>query len=286
MITERKIQLPSLKMRYLQAGSGNQNTILLLHGLGAQSDIWRPNIPDLVTAGYDIYAIDLPGFGYTETPSGIYTVEYVAGIVNEFIEALQLEQITVVGHSMGGAISMGFALNFPEKLKALILIDAYGLSNRFIPISVSLVSKMGLPYLYYRLTKQTEKALAHILAANFQNPDRLPTDLYKLATSGDWLQGTSGSTRSVLGLALSLGFPHQRDRFRRALRDVFDQKQIPVMIAWGKEDQLFSVDDAHRMGNQLPESNVHVFENCGHVPPLEQSDHFNQAILQFLGKVA
>ncbi len=284
MITERRIQLPSLSMRYLQAGSTTGKKILLLHGLGAQADIWRPNIPALVEAGFDVYACDLPGFGNTETPSKIFTVEYVAGIVDELVEALNLEWVTVVGHSMGGAIAMGFALSYAAKLKALILIDTYGLSNHFFPISVSLVSKLGIPYLYYRLTGQKKKALTRILAVNFQNPDKLPAELYQLATNGDWIQGTSGSTRSVLGLALSLGLPHQRERLRKRLRDVFDQKQIPIMIAWGEEDRLFAVADAHRIGEELPESAVYVFENCGHVPSLEQDATFNQAVLDFLGK--
>jgi pimeloyl-ACP methyl ester carboxylesterase len=270
-------------MRYLWAGKGTGKPILLLHGLGVQSDIWRPNIPALVDANYDVIAIDLPGFGDTDTPSTIYTIEYVTSIINEFTEQMKIEAITLVGHSMGGAIAMGYAQNYSEKVNALILIDAYGLSNQFIPISVSLVSKLGIPYLYYRLTGQKEKALAKILSANLQNPERLPTELHQLATSGEWLQGTSGSARSVLGLAFSLGLPHQRKRFREGLRKIFIQKQIPVMVAWGEEDRLFSVSDAFHFGEELPESSVHIFENCGHIPPLEQDTSFNQVMLRFLG---
>ena len=135
MITEAKLQLSSLQVNYQKAGPQSAPVVLLLHGLGARASFWLPVIPLLVDQGFQVYALDLPGFGNSESVAELYTPDVVGELVREFVEALHLSPVIVVGHSMGGTMAGSFAIADPASIKALVFVDAVGFSNNLLPIS-------------------------------------------------------------------------------------------------------------------------------------------------------
>lgn len=282
MITESKIQLTSQTINYFKAGAETNSNILLLHGLGTRASFWLPIIPFLVDAGYQVYAPDLPGFGYSDSAVELFSPTYMGSIVNEFVETLNLSSVIIVGHSMGGAMAGSFAISHPQIIKALILVDAYGLCANTIPLSPSVLYKLSLPSLYYRLTRQSEKLIQPIIESNFHDPERLSPEILEMAIRENWLDRSSGRTQAVLGLAAHLGSPPQRKKFRQQLRDQSRQFRFPILLIWGQEDNFIPVDGAHQLKKEIPEIELHIISNCGHVPPLERTEEFNHQVMQFI----
>ena len=256
--------------------------VVLLHGLGITSDFWRPNIPDLADAGYHVYTLDLPGFGKSDVPGGIYSVGFFADVVNEFIEQKELDQIILVGHSLGGAIAICFASTFPEKVRALVLSDTFGVGNGFLPTSLDFFTDLVIPSIIFRASDQTQRVIDLILDLNFYDRSKLPAELIDLTMSGSWTKGYRGRLKTSLGAAISLGTAFQRKRFLSQFQLCHKNHHIPVLILWGEEDRLFPVSDAYRLEAALPGSSLHIFAKCGHVPSLEMVSQFDDVLIHFL----
>ena len=91
-IDDERVKLARVSLRYLHAGSPNNPPLVPLHGIGVTADIWRPNIPSLAEAGFSVFAIDAPGFGDSDKPLGVYTLNFFTGILYEFINWLILQR--------------------------------------------------------------------------------------------------------------------------------------------------------------------------------------------------
>jgi pimeloyl-ACP methyl ester carboxylesterase len=281
VITEAKRRISSRTVNYQKAGSQNAPAILLLHGLGTRASFWQPVMPRLVEAGYQVYALDLPGFGYTDLPNRLYTPENIAELLNLFTRALGLEKVIVIGHSMGGAIAAGFASIDPTSIKALVLVDAFGLSDDWIPVSPTILLDLALPSIYYRFTRQSERLIQSILEANFHVPERLNPAVLDMAIAEDWT-GHGKSIEVVYGLGVSLALRHQRRKLIQGLRSNFLQYGFPFLVIWGQHDRLIPISSAHHIKSEIPEIELRIIPDCGHVPPLEVTDEFNQLLVEFI----
>lgn len=121
------IDLDGQRTSYYEAGQG-ENTILLLHGGGIDSAMisWGKLIGGL-SARQHIIAPDLPGYGQSDQPDITYTQAFYLDFLTRFLDALNLEKVSLAGLSLGGGISLGFALNFPRRVEKLVLLDSYGI---------------------------------------------------------------------------------------------------------------------------------------------------------------
>src|SRR5688572_14209517 len=106
-----------MRLHYHDLGKGYP--VLFLQGSGSGASGWsnfHRNAPAFVEAGYRALLIDLPGYGYSSKPTdAIYTQDYFVGYINEFLEKLGIDKLALVGNSLGGALSLGFALKYPHK---------------------------------------------------------------------------------------------------------------------------------------------------------------------------
>jgi len=138
----------------MECGEGCDH-ILLIHGYGAYSITWKDLIPPLIKAGKKVWTIDLLGFGYSDKPLDIpYTLELYLEQINAFMHDMHIPRADLIGHSMGGAIALGMAMDFSDRVKSLTLISpmaylskvAFGLriGKRFL----SLIKLFwGMPFL-------------------------------------------------------------------------------------------------------------------------------------------
>jgi pimeloyl-ACP methyl ester carboxylesterase len=113
----RRVALRNTEIFYYDAGADHHPTLLLLHGLGDEADTWRSIIPSL-SREYRIIAPDLPGFGRSPGPRGAYSLTFFARTIAEFIAALQLRHITLVGHSLGAMIAQRLSIGFPDLIES------------------------------------------------------------------------------------------------------------------------------------------------------------------------
>lgn len=282
MITEAKLQLSSLRVNYQKAGPQSALVVLLLHGLGARASFWLPVIPSLVDQGFQVYALDLPGFGSSESVAELYTPDVVGKLVREFVEALHLSPVIVVGHSMGGTLAGSFAIADPASIKALVFVDAFGFSNNLLPVSPAIFYNLTIPSLYYRLTWQSDKLIQPIIKSNFHDSDRLSPEILDMAIAENWVGRSSDRVKILYGLSVSMGFQAQRSQYVRNLRDRFHQYGFPILVIWGQEDAFIPVRDAYQIKSKIPEIALQIIPDCGHVPPLEKTDEFNQLLIQFI----
>lgn len=115
------VQTADIRMHYLQAGTGLP--VILVHGFPETSYEWRKQVPALVDAGYAVFAPDTRGFGRTEKPGGRVTRQLLALDIVNFMDALGIESAHLVGHDWGGIIAFKVAIDWPERITKLALLD-------------------------------------------------------------------------------------------------------------------------------------------------------------------
>jgi len=132
-VDERCVNIGGISTRYVVEGRGSP--ILLIHGFGEFLEVWGYNISPL-SEHFTVYALDLPGHGLSEEPRADYTLDYAARFVADFMKTLEIKRASLVGHSLGGLLCLKIAIDFPDRVDKLILVDSAGLSNRW-PVECS-----------------------------------------------------------------------------------------------------------------------------------------------------
>ena len=128
-VENRWVEIDGLRIRYLKAGERNA-PVLLLHGGGYDSaSLSYKHAIGPVSEHHRAFAPDWPGYGESDKPKMEYTTEYYAGFLGRLMDALGLEKASLIGISMGGAISLGFSLRSPKRVEKLVLVDSHGLGG-------------------------------------------------------------------------------------------------------------------------------------------------------------
>jgi pimeloyl-ACP methyl ester carboxylesterase len=277
-IEEKTILVEGVTVHYLQAGESG-SPVVLLHGAGADSArlSWEEVIVPLAESGHTVYALDLPGYGATGWVDASYTVQYNVDFVLRWLNAVGLDQVGLMGLSMGGAISLGLALDHPDRVEKLVLVDSYGIQRKvamhFISwLMVKIPGIMEYSWSYARKSKQNSRWL---LSSIFANPKAIPDSLMD----------------EVYQAALQ---PHAGEAFTRQQRDevtpgglktVFISRlpeiQIPTLLIHGRKDiavPLACAEEAHHL---IAGSELRIIDNAGHWPQREQPAAFLQALLPF-----
>lgn len=256
-----------LVTRVLEAGDGD-DTVILIHGVGARADRWRQNVEGLAAGGYHVYAFDLPGHGFaTKSADFDYTISGYASFVEALTAALDIERMCLVGTSLGAHIAGHLTCARPHHVRALIMVGALGLEvlgDRGAGLAEGIrdISRAGI----------TAK-LKFLLA----NED--------LITPG-WVEeearvnSSPGANQAFALLSEYLRDGIDEDLIITPLMEV--SETVPTLLIWGAEDAAVPASIGRRAANLLPRACFQEIEGTGHAPYLEKPDHFNQCVLQFL----
>ena len=257
---------------YVTAGRGAP--LLLLHGLGESVVAWRSNI-SVLAERYAVYAPDLPGHGDSAKPDITYDLDAGVRFVLQFMEALRLEGVVLMGNSMGGLTALATVLRHPDRTKALVLVDSPGL-GRELAWQIRLVSLPGVGILMEALKV---KAGLRIAPAIFHRPERMEPIVYEELQR---LHGIPELRRAVLSaLRNGVNLLGLRPPLR-LLQNRSTPLPVPTLVVWGREDRVIPVAHAERIGRQVPGVQVRILPDCGHWPQMEQAEAFNEAVLAFL----
>ena len=128
MPTEKRLSLEGHEIAYWDEGEGVP--LFFIHGLTASKESWTPNLAQF-TGRYRVIALDLPGFGHSAKPPIDYSIALYGGVVSAFLANLGIERPHFIGNSMGGHISMLYALDRPTEVRSLVLVDAAGANVDF-----------------------------------------------------------------------------------------------------------------------------------------------------------
>jgi pimeloyl-ACP methyl ester carboxylesterase len=251
------------KVHYLEAGAGQTETVILLHGMGGDATNWAQTIKPLA-AKYRVFALDQIGFGLSEKPSLNYRIMTFVDFLNQFYKELKIEKTSLVGNSLGGWIAATFALTYPEKVERLVLVDSSGFKNLFdrmnynvIDASSSAETRRLFSLLFYDDRKfVSDAAVERFFAKKIAN-------------------GDSNTIQRLLA-----SFARGEDMLDNRLAAV---KQ-PTLIIWGREDELIPLEHGERLKKEIKGSQLFIIDKCGHVPQIECADVFNPALLKFLSE--
>lgn len=219
----------SLRLRVLEAGHGD-TTLVLLHGYGESLLAWRLLL-DRFTRHYRVVALDLPGFGLSDKPDTTYDYPAYARWLGDFLTRHTRGPVVVVGHSMGGQIAAGLALDHPDRVVATVLIDPAGAG-----INALLTDTGGIAS---PATQWVVSAMAFVLPVRDSAWLADPPDARDYQPSAD-----TGAARSGRRVLEQFDFAALRDRFR-------DLKQ-PVLLIWGEQDPTIPLTIGRRIAEQLP----------------------------------
>lgn len=269
------LSLPGIGIvRYAMEGEGMP--VVLLHGLGASSITWKPNIPALASE-YSVYAPDLPGHGGSSTPRARYDLDLGVRFVNAFLDARHIDSAALVGNSLGGLIAVATALRTPERVRALVLVSSAGLS-RTISWPLRLAS---LPLPRTLLMSLVGIVGGGLLKRIFYDPQRVdPVVVDELLRQTNHQPTADLVLRSIREGVTLLGL-----RRHLMLWEEIPRVQCPVAAVWGKQDRIIPVHHGYRLAQRFPHVQLRVFDQCGHLPQLEHPDRFNRVARDFLKHV-
>ncbi len=258
-------------VRYRHGGDGPP--LVCCHGIGldAAAVSWRYALPALA-AEHSAYALDFPGHGESGGDRRTYTTEYYVNVLDAFLDALDVEGATLVGASMGGAVALGHALDggSPERL---VLVDSYGLGADAVWRGAASAA-LRLPFAGELL--QGSVASRAGVRTNLGGlvgsavPDDLVDDVYE-----------SASRRSMRALRGWQRHEFRHDGLRTDYRSRLGELDVPTLLVHGARDPLFPVSWSRDAHARLSDSELRVFENCGHWTPRESPERFNRVVTEF-----
>ena len=251
------------------AGQPPRPAVVLIHGFGAALEEWAPVIPTLVEAGYRVVALDLRGHGWSDRPDGDYSIPGQSQLVLALADRLGLTTFDLVGHSWGSAVSLDVALRAPERVTRIALFNGMFFEAQQ-PVVFSWARVPGLGELVYGVfypERMDEK-----MAFSFYDPDRHATE--DLVERLDALMDRPGTLAASLAGVRAMDYAPLEAR----LRDV----RQPVLLLWGREDEVTPLEWGERLLHALPRARLEVLPRCGHIPMLEARALSNGHLLAFL----
>lgn len=272
---DRYVKVNGSQIRYWDEGQGDV-PLILVHGFAACIEYWQYNISAL-SQHHRVIAVDLLGFGKSDKPAINYSVRDFTQFLKAFLETLQIHEVVLIGHSIGGSISLAFALDYPETVKKLVLIAPPAFTQK-VPLAYRLLC---VPYmdkilplvrwpelvmlLFRRAAYRRErlsKALSQAIHEYNRSPESMAVLMHLMQTNSDWH-----------GL---------REEVFLAIKNRLKTLTIPVLLMWGKRDSIIPVSCAE-VGQQLiPQMELCLFEDCGHLVQIEMADEFNDRVERFL----
>ncbi|MEP1382708.1 MAG: alpha/beta hydrolase [Paraglaciecola sp.] len=258
----------------VETGTNHKETIILVHGLGYSGlRDWIDVIPHL-EKNYHVVALDLPGFGESDSTSLQLAPQRYAELLKWLTPQFSKDKVTLVGHSMGGAISLRFASEFPDMLDKLIMVDTAGILNR--TVFVRHLTQMPDRYEWLAQYQQrfkfvdstvnkVNRFLNRISGAVLTQLDKLPDPTLALMHN-EFAQKYIYKDRPTLNAAIGL----INEDFSEAIYDFL----VPTHIIWGELDRVTPVRTGELLASQLINAELHVISNAGHVPMKDNADEF------------
>ena len=255
-------------VHYVERGEGDQH-VVLIHGFSANTFSWRSCIEPLAQAGFHVWAIDLIGFGASAKPQDApYCVDLFVDQVKSFLLAKGIHRPHLVGHSMGGCVTLGVAMHVPHLLKTITIVDAIGYPQD-MPWLFRVFRGLG-EWLAPLLSRST---IAHMLRTTIQAGQELDDetiDAYWLPLAQE-----GGKTAAIRVLA------HFDNSHFEKLSLGFRGINLPALVIWGLNDDLVPVSNAYKFHRDLRHSHLRVFPRCGHSPQEECAEHFVTSLTAF-----
>lgn len=241
---------------YLEGGDPAKPTLVMVHGFGADKDHWTFYAPWL-TKDYHLIAPDLPGFGENDRDGELpFDVATQASRLKAFLDALGIERPHLGGNSMGGWIALRFAIDYPDALRTLTLMNNAGI----VGANESELQKLAADRDYNPLVLANLEDADRLIAFVVRKPAHVPARL-KPAIYADALKH-----RDLLDKIFWIIADEMEEK---PLNDELGKVKVPTLILWGRHDKLIDVSCVTVLEKGIAQSRAHIFEHVAHVPMIE-----------------
>ena len=253
---QARIDVHGSSIEYLKGGSGAP--LLYLHSAGGEA-AWLPFF-ELLAKHFTVYAPAAPGFAGSSGLEKIDTIEDLVFHTVDVMDALGLDEASVVGLSLGGWLAAELAVHHPRRVRRLVLISAVGLHVEGAPVADLFgVNPAGARQLIFR---DPESALARQMISDTPSPDELEAAL------------KAREATARIGWNPFLHDPKLRGRLYRV--------QAPTRIIWGDSDRLVPLAHGEAYRDGIERADLKVVKRSGHAPPFEQPEETAKLVVEFL----
>ncbi len=262
--TERFVEEPvyQSRVRIVEAGREHPETVVLVHGLGdVGAGDWYGVIPRLAEQ-FHVIAFDLPGFAKSEKRNVGYTPLLYAAFIKWLVDAEVHKPFVLVGHSMGGAISLRYASIWPGDLRRLVLVDAAGILHRNALAKALIQQKVG--------DSAAKKGLRWFAGRAAEDVGNVPMDLsliWGAETARRLMLGGNASKTAALALI--------DEDYSRLIGKV----RVPTQLLWGGKDNIAPLRTSRLLVGRLPDVRLQVLADSGHEPMHDQPELFLTSLL-------
>ena len=255
-----KIEVAGQSLRYLRRGDGG-DPVLLVHGFGGDLNNWRFN-HDALAARFTVYALDLPGHGESSKTVREGSIGSLAEVVEGFMDAIGLSKAHLIGHSLGGAITLSLGLAHPTRVSSITLISSAGLG-----------SEINAEYMAGFINASRRNELRPHLQRLFADPSLINKQLVEDVLKFKRLDGVDKALRVIADGLIAQGMQAV------VLRDRLAEISVPILAIWGAEDQIIPASQCRG----LPASvRTEIIEGRGHMVQMEAASEVNRLIESFL----
>jgi len=257
---EKSVEINGSKIHYLEEGN-SENILLLLHGLGASAERWEYVIP-LFAKKFRVIVPDLIGFGYSDKPMADYTTDYFSKFVYKFVDKLGINDLNIIGSSLGGQIAAESIINQNLDVAKLVLVSPSGIMKHSTPALNTYISAALYPNNESALnafqTMSGRKKIDEKIVSGFVERMQLPNA--KMAFMS-----------TLLGLSNS-----------KVVTEKLQLITIPTLIVWGENDPVIPIEYARSFVSGINDCRFYKMIGCAHTPYVEKPEKFFQIVSDFL----
>lgn len=260
-MNEKFLTLDGNKIRYLESGTGNE-TIVLIHGLGASAERWEKVIPEF-SKNYRVLVPDLIGFGYSDKPLVDYTTEFFTHFLAGFLDKSNVKKTHIIGSSLGGQITAEFTSNNQDVVENLVLVSPSGIMKHSTPALDAYVMAALYPDAEgaknaFQMMAGPRQQVNQKIIEDFVTRMKLPNAKMAFMSTLLGLKNADIITKSLIRIT------------------------IPSLIIWGEDDPVIPIKYADEFVSCIQDCRFYMMDNCGHTPYVDDPPRFTKLVLDFL----
>jgi len=267
MIPEGKYLNVADDFRFHYYDEGNGDVVVFLHGSGTGASghtNFKNNFIALRDAGFRVILLDLPGYGFSSKPEDvIYSLDYFNEKIMQFLDALKIDKFSLIGNSLGGALSIDLGLKYPDRINKLILMAPGGIEDREVYNSMPGIKKLLTDFLGGEMDQSKIEGLLELFPfdSSIVNDEMIEDRMQILPLMNTQVMAT-------------MDIPNMESQLPSITQ--------PVLAFWGMNDQFIPISGAMKIGDGCPNAQIMLFSQCGHWVMIEQEKNFNNACINFL----
>lgn len=274
----KSIDVKGRRTRVLVDDDADRPPILLLHGVSRSLEDWETQFLPLRQAGYRVIAVDMPGSGLSDRLPVSTTLPGLAQGVIDTLDAIgETRPVHVMGHSLGGAVTLQLLACAPDRVASLNLVSSAGFGSPLHPM----LRLMSVPVIGPATARHTNRATARMLERQIYVDRSLATDeridralrFARQPDNGVVVHETARALATIRGV---------RPEWRAELLSEVSKHPRPTLAVWGDRDRILPGRQMDATRRLMPHARVHLFRAVGHAPHVEAADAFADLTIDFL----